>query len=329
MVNTYKHLNQGQRHRISALHQAGHSLSFIADQIGINKSTVSREIQRNAKKFGSYNAICAQEMANERKERFSLNRKFTPGMEKLIREKLSQEQWSPEQIKGYCDKNNIPMVSHERIYQFIYQDKANGGTLYTNLRTASKKYHRRYGCCKKKDHAIKNRIFIDQRPEVINNKQRYGDWEIDTIIGKNNKGAIVTVVERKSSFTLIAKLDSKNADNLARTVINLMAPYKERVFSITADNGLEFTRHQYIARKLQASFFFAHPYTSWERGLNEYTNRLIRQYIPKKTSFEYIDDNYINLINMKLNTRPRKKLNFYSPLMVYLSNFKNNVALTG
>jgi IS30 family transposase len=329
MQKKYSHLNQGQRHRISALERAGHSISFIADHLGVSKSTVSRELKRNAKKFGSYNAVCAQEMANERKERFSLNQKFTPGMGKFIWEKLSQEQWSPEQIKGYCDKNNMPMISHERIYQFIWQDKAAGGDLYGHLRTGHKKQRRRYGSGKATFQTIKNRVFIDQRPEVINNKQRYGDWEIDTIVGKNNKGAIVTLVERKSAFTLMAKLSGKNADELARTVVNLMAPYKEKVLSITSDNGSEFTRHQRIAKKLQAQFFFAHPYSSWERGLNENTNKLIRQYIPKKISFDNIDQNYINLITLKLNKRPRKNLNYNSPLWIYLTNFKKSVALTG
>jgi IS30 family transposase len=329
MQKKYSHLNQGQRHRISALERAGHSISFIADHLGVSKSTVSRELKRNAKKFGSYNAICAQEMANERKERFALNRKFTPSMEKFIREKLTQEQWSPEQIKGYCDKNKIPMISHERIYQFIWQDKAAGGHLCAHLRTGHKKRKRHYGSGKAVFQTIKNRIFIDQRPEVINNKRRYGDWEIDTIVGKNNKGAIVTLVERKSAFTLMAKLNGKNADELASTVVNLMAPYKEKVLSITSDNGTEFTRHQMIAKKLQADFYFAHPYSSWERGLNENTNKLIRQYIPKKSSFTDFDQNYINLINLKLNKRPRKKLNFNSPLWIYLTNFKNGVALTG
>jgi len=329
MQKKYSHLNQGQRHRISALERAGHSISFIADHLGVCKSTVSRELKRNAKKFGSYNAICAQEMANERKERFCLNRKFTTAMEKLIREKLSDQQWSPEQIKGYCDKHHIPMVSHERIYQFIYQDKAIGGDLYTNLRTGHKKLHRRYGKGKPAYQTIKNRVFIDQRPEVINSRQRYGDWEIDTIVGKNNKGAILTLVERKSAFTLMAKLNSKNADELAKAVVKQMAPYKEKVLSITADNGSEFTRHQIIAKKLQTHFYFAHPYSSWERGLNENTNKLIRQYIPKKSSFIDIDQNYINLITLKLNKRPRKKLNYNSPLWIYLTNFKNNVALTG
>jgi IS30 family transposase len=328
MQKAYKHLDQGQRHIISALKKSGHSLSYIARYIGINKSTISRELKRNAQKRGHYNAVVAHEIAKERKQRFSLHRKFTTSMEKFIREKLSDQQWSPEQIKGYCNKNAIPMVSHERIYQYIYEDKLLWGDLFKHLRTVRKKYRRRYGSAKP-CYSIKNRVFIDERPEVVNNKQRYGDWEIDTIIGKNTKGAIVTLVERKSAFTLMAKLKGKNADELARTVVNLMAPYKEKVFSITSDNGSEFARHQFISRKLQAGFFFAHPYSSWERGLNENTNKLIRQYIPKKTSFNSIDTEFINQITMKLNKRPRKKLNYSSPLKVYLSNFNHTVALTG
>jgi len=320
MKKSYKHLTIVQRHEIKALHQADHSLSFIGFQLGLNKSTISRELKRNARQWGSYDPNVAQQIANDRKERFSLNRTFSPGMEKFIRKKLQSNQWSPEQINGYCRQNNIPMVSHQRIYQFIYQDKDNGGELYKNLRTARKKRRKKYGGLKP-NHTVKNRVSIDLRPPVVNNKERFGDWEIDTIVGKNNKGAILTVVERKSAFVLMAKLNGKNATDLAKTTIRLLAPYKEKVHTITSDNGTEFARHQQIAKKLEAQFFFAHPYSSWERGLNEYTNKLIRQYIPKKSSFDKLDHQLINDINLKLNTRPRKNLKYNSPLKVYLSNF--------
>ena len=320
MNKSYKHLTIVQRHEIKALYQAGHSMSFIAVQVGIHKSTVCRELKRNARQMGSYDPGVAQQIANDRKERFSLNRKFTSGMEKFIREKLQSQQWSPEQIKGYCEQKSIPMVSYQRIYQFIYQDKYDGGILYKNLRTSQKKRRKKYGG-PKPNHTLKNRISIDLRPEVVDNKERFGDWEIDTIIGKNNKGAILTVVERKSAFLLMAKLNGRNADELAKSTIRLLAPYKEKVHTITSDNGSEFARHQKIAKKLKAQFFFAHPYSSWERGLNEYTNKLIRQYIPKKSSFDNINHQIINDINLKLNMRPRKNLKYNSPLKVYLSNF--------
>ena len=168
----FSHLTLAQRYEIDALFRAGHKQSFIADQLQINKSTISRELKRNRTKTGCYNASSAHENAQIQKERFSLNRKFTPAMEQFIFDKLSNEQWSPEQIAGYCKLHEIPMVSHERIYQFIYQNKADGGQLYKNLRVASKSYRKRYGSGKNKRSIIKDRISIDKRPDCINNKER-------------------------------------------------------------------------------------------------------------------------------------------------------------
>lgn len=324
---SYRHLTMEQRYKIDALHKAGHKAPDIADQLDVNKSTIYRELKRNSSKRGFYNARSAHDISKEKKERFTHNRKFNRAMERFIRDKLSNEQWSPEQIAGYCKVNGILMVSHERIYQFIYQDKAEGGQLYKHLRVASKKYRKRYGSGKKKRGIIKDKVSIDQRPDCINNKERVGDWEIDTIIGKDKKGAIVTIAERATAFVLIARLEGKNALELARAVVRLMAPFKDLVLSITSDNGLEFAMHKYIARKLDAEFYFAHPYSSWERGLNEYSNRLIRQYIPKKTDFNDVNDQQIRDITMKLNSRPRKKLNFKSPGSVFFNSFDPKVAL--
>jgi len=323
----YTHISVEQRIKIEALLKAGHKASFIAKQLGIHRSSIYRELKRNQTKTGKYNAVFAQELSEEQKERFSHNRSFTFSMEKFIIEKLSKEQWSPEQIWGYCKENNIDMVSHESIYKFVYQDKDKGGLLYKNLRVASKKYRKRYGAGKGKRCIIKDKVSIDERPECINNKQRVGDWEIDTIVGKDNKGAIVTIAERATAFVLIAKLNGKNAQELAEAVVKLMIPFKELVLSITSDNGTEFAMHKYISKRLDALFYFAHPYSSWERGLNEYTNRLIRQYIPKKTDFKNINNLNINKITMKLNRRPRKNLNYNTPGKVFLTKFDNNVAL--
>ena len=323
----YTHISVEQRIKIEALLKAWHKASFIAKQLGIHRSSIYRELKRNQTKTGKYNAVFAQELSEEQKERFSHNRSFTFSMEKFIIEKLSKEQWSPEQIWGYCKENNIDMVSHESIYKFVYQDKDKGGLLYKNLRVASKKYRKRYGAGKGKRCIIKDKVSIDERPECINNKQRVGDWEIDTIVGKDNKGAIVTIAERATAFVLIAKLNGKNAQELAEAVVKLMIPFKELVLSITSDNGTEFAMHKYISKRLDALFYFAHPYSSWERGLNEYTNRLIRQYIPKKTDFKNINNLNINKITMKLNRRPRKNLNYNTPGKVFLTKFDNNVAL--
>lgn len=323
----YCHLTLYQRYKIEALFKAGHKAPFIASQLKVSPSTIYRELKRNKTKQGKYRASFANMLAIEREERFSANRKFIKAMEKFIIQKLTMDQWSPEQIKGYCDANNIEMVSHERIYQFVYHDKANGGTLYKDLRVASKKYRKRYGSGKGKRGIIKNKVSIDLRPAAINDKERIGDWEIDTIVGKDNKGAIVTIAERATAFVLIAKLEGKDAKGLAKAVVKLMAPFKDKVLSITSDNGTEFAMHEYIAGKLGAEFYFAHPYSSWERGLNEYTNRLIRQYIPKKTDFNNVNKQYINEIMMKLNRRPRKNLNFKTPGVIFLNSFDKKIAL--
>lgn len=320
-MKKYNHINTTQRIELATLHRNGYSVSQISKQLKLHRSTVYRELKRNSRPRGSYEAYYANNVSEIRKERFAKNRKFTSQMMGLIKEKLEFQQWSPEQINGYCIQNNIPMVSHERIYQYIYQDKENGGKLFEHLRTGKKKYKKRYGKHKNPKVIIKNKVSIDDRPEIINNKERYGDWEIDTIIGESHKGAIVTVVERKSSFILIRKLKGKNASELAIETIRLMMPYKELVHSITSDNGTEFANHQYIAQKLNAQFYFAHPYSSWERGLSEYSNKLIRQYVPKKSNFDQFSTDYLNEVNIKLNNRPRKLLNFNSPLKVFISNF--------
>ena len=325
--NRYCQLQLEQRYKIEALLKAGHKVPFIAKQLGVHKTTLYREIQRNSTKRGLYSAPCAHERSQEKKERFSRYRKFTPEMADYIRDKLSNDQWSPEQISGYCKRKGIPMVSHERIYQFIYQDKTDGGQLFKNLRVASKTYRKRYGSGKINRAVIKDKVSIDQRPEVVNKKQRVGDWEIDTIIGKDRKGAIVTIAERATAFVLIAKLSGRNAQELAKVVVRLMVPFKHLVYSITSDNGMEFAMHKYISQKLETDFYFAHPYSSWERGLNEYTNKLIRQYIPKGTDFGDINDQYIRNITMKLNSRPRKKLKFRTPGTELLNNFNSKVAV--
>ena len=326
MRKKYNQLTAEQRYQIEALYRTNHSNSFIAGYLGVHKSTISRELKRNKTKTGRYNAFFAEELTKEKKERFSKHRRFNDSMNRFIKEKLINEQWSPEQIKGYCDQHHIQMVSHERIYQFIRHDKSIGGQLYTHLRTGHKKRRKKYGKSSIKQ-TIKGRIFIDQRPEQINNRTRYGDWEIDTIIGKGRTGAILTVVERKSQFTLMAKLPGKNAKDTAKAMIQLLAPYKSMVLSITSDNGTEFAEHKLIAKKLNADFYFAHPYSSWERGLSEYTNKLIRQYIPKKTDFKTINNQYINQITLKLNRRPRKKLDYNTPIKHLLTNFNPKVAL--
>ncbi len=312
-----KQITKEQRYQIEAYLKVGKSKDFIAKELSLDRSSIYREIKRNSRKHGAYHAAYAQMLYNERKERLKRKRTFDHTKEALIKKYIGQEQWSPKQIVGYCRNNNIPMVSHERIYQYVRQDKLQGGGLYKHLRHRLKHRKRPVGGVYI---SIKDRTLIDERPSVINNKERFGDWEIDTIIGKDKKGAILTIVERKSAFLFMKKLpDGKNAQSLANTVVDMLLPYKNFIHSITSDNGTEFAEHKKIAEKLKTNFYFAHPYASWERGLNEYTNKLIRQYIPKKSSFEDFNDNYITDVQFKINRRPREKLDFRSPKDIFFN----------
>lgn len=310
-----KHLTLAQRYALKAYLECGKTKSESAGLLGVDRSTVYREIKRNSGKRGVYNPDFANGLAEERKERFRRQRRFDGSKRKLIDYWIREEQWSPEQIKGHCDKNGIEMVSHERIYRYIREDKLGGGEMYKHLRHKLK--HRKRPVSGKQE-VIKNKVSIEKRPDTVNNKERFGDWEIDLIVGKNNKGAMVTVVERKTAMIMVRKLkNGKNADSLAETVINLLLPYKNSVKSITSDNGPEFARHEKIADTLQTDFYFAHPYASWERGLSEYSNKLIRQYIPKLSNFDIFDDEFIKQVQYKINRRPRKNLGFKTPKDVF------------
>ena len=305
------HLTEIQRYQISALLKAGHTRKEISVLLGKDKSVISRELKRNSTKQGVYLAGHAQRLCDERKERFKRARRFTPEIRDRVVFYLQTEQWSPCQIVGVAAKEGLPMVSHETIYRFIRADKARGGVLFRHTRHGLK--HRKRPVSGKRVN-IKNKISIDERPAIINNRERFGDFEIDTIIGKDNKGAILTLTERKTKFLFMKKLErGKEARGLAKEVVKLLLPYKKYIHSITSDNGSEFAEHEFIARKLGIKFYFAHPYSSWERGLNENTNGLIRQYIPKGVSFDHFTDLDIKNIQYKINRRPREKLQFDSP----------------
>jgi len=321
----YQQLIDSQRYQIESYLKAKYTITQIASELGVHKSTISRELKRNGKKQ-TYNPLYAQTLSNERRKEAYKHSVFDINMIRYITDKLINYQWSPEQIKGRCELSNVPMVSIERIYQFIYDNQAKGGMLYSHLRTArrwrKKRLHRKH-----QRGQIPNRVMIDQRPLIVDTKQRFGDWEVDTIIGKNHKTAILTATERKSQFELMVKTDGTKAESIRKQMINLLSPFKEFVKTITSDNGKEFAKHQEISRKLNADFYFADPYSPWQRGLNEYNNKLIRQYLPKKTDFNLINNQTINMIINKLNNRPRKLLGFKTPNEVFLTIFNQNVAL--
>ncbi|WP_031436839.1 IS30 family transposase [Methylobacter tundripaludum] len=305
-MRNYKQLSPAQRYQIAILNKAGKNQKEMSELLGVSRSTMCRELRRNRGKKG-YFPKQAQIKADNRRTQATKALKMTAEVIVEIEEKIRLD-WSPEQISGVL---KTP-ISHERIYQHIWADKSHGGTLYKHLRQSNKKRKKQYGS-KDKRGQIRNRISIDERPDIVAQKTRIGDWEIDTVIGKNHQGALVTIVERVSKFTLIKKVASKHAEVVTDATILLLQPYLNKTLTITADNGKEFAGHEKIKEQLNADVYFAHPYSSWERGLNENTNGLIRQYFTKGSSFENITDDEVEAVMHKLNHRPRKTLNFKTP----------------
>ena len=309
---SYTQLTQEQRYQISALLKTEHSQTKIAAEIGVNKSTVNRELSRNRGKRG-YRPKQAHRFAQRRRRKAAQSRIPTETWTR-IEEKLRQD-WSPEQVSGWLHKNTDTSVSHEWIYQYIYMDKRSGGDLHKHLR-CQKKRRKRAGNYDRRGQ-IPNQVSIEERPAIVEKRERLGDWEADTIIGAGKQGAIVTLVERKSRLTLLKQVTRRTAAAVEEAILDLLRPYQASTHTITFDNGKEFTNHQTIAHKLQADVFFAHPYSSWERGTNENTNGLIRQYFPKGSDFSSISDDQISFVEERLNGRPRKCLDFQAPVMVF------------
>ena len=307
------HITREQRYAISAMYNAGYQQKEIAAAIGKHKSVISRELKRNRDSKGRYSGKSAQEIVEARKKRLSKRRKFTPEVKNRIERYMRQNQMSPEQIVGYCKNKGYNMVSVERIYQHIREDKEEGGDLYKHCRHHLKHRKRPVG----QHFPIKDRVSIDERPAEADGK-RFGDWEMDLIVGAGNKGAMVTLVERSTGHTLIRKLpNGKDAKGVCAAVIAMLIPYKKHVLTITTDNGPEFAEHKRLAKALDTKVYFAHPYCSWEKGLIEYTNKLYRQYIPKGANFDDFSDQDIKHIQYKINKRPRKKLGFKTPKLCF------------
>ena len=310
-MKEYKHLNLVQRSEISALKASGKKQKDIAAYVGCSVATVSRELSRNKTKTGIYNPKTAQELANERKERFSRKRVFNQEKKSFVIHAIKEDNWSAEQIVGYCRENNIFMVGKTTIYKFIHQDKKKGGDLYTYTRHKLKHRKRELYNYKEK---IADKKSIDERPEIVSQKTEFGHWEIDLIMGAGNKGAILTMVEISTKMLFMRKLKKgKKAKSLANELIDMMLPYKDSIKTVTCDNGTEFSDFKRIENKLNVQFFFAHPYCSWERGLSEHTNGLVRQYIPKETDFKNVTNQEIKKYQYKINNRPRKVLMFKKP----------------
>ena len=306
-MGKYSQITEDERYQIWANRKAGLSIPKIANELGRHKSAIYREIARNSGRRG-YRLKQANEKARQRKSAASKAIKMTVELIGIVEEKLEID-WSPEQISGWLLNEKGILISHERIYQHVWQDKQNGGELYKHLRCQGKKYDKRRNG-KSTRGQIKNQVSIDDRPRIVDDKKRVGDWEIDTVIGKNHQGAIVTVVERKTLFTVAALVESKQADAVTAATIDLLTPLQGRVHTITADNGKEFAYHEKLVEQLETKVYFAHPYSSWERGLNENTNGLLRQYFPKGTDFRRLSQLDVDMAVELINNRPRKTLGY-------------------
>lgn len=320
----YKQLTLEKRYHISALQKAGLKQKEIAEKIAVHPSTISRELRRNRDKVRGYNAELAQIKSSKKHKQKTKRESLTARVEKYIRNKLKQD-WSPEQISGRMKIDLGITVVHETIYRYIYANKANGGRLYKSLRHKNKKYHKRSNEYKARGMLI-DRVMIGKRPKIVEKKSRIGDLEIDTVIGKHHVGALVTVVDRKSKFTLIKNVPTRQADVVTKALIEMITPIKAITHTITSDNGKEFAYHKEVSAALDIDFYFANPYHSWERGLNEHTNGLIRQYLPKKSEFIDVSKDEIIMIQNRLNHRPRKVLGYKTPYEVFFSEMSRRLA---
>ena len=316
---TYTHLTQEERYQIAILAKASHGQSAIAQLMNRHKSTISRELRRNRGLRG-YRPKQAHEFSQARMRACENGPRVAPKTWAVVEAKL-EETWSPQQISGYLKVNGQPGVSHESIYRRIYADKSAGGTLHRTLR-CQKVRKKRYAERERRG-TIPNQVSIDLRLSVVAQRGRFGDWEADLVIGAAQKQALVTMNERTSRYSLIAHVPFKTAQAVSDAMIALLRPFASCVHTLTTDNGKEFAQHERIASTLDADFFFAHPYASWERGANENMNGLIRQFFPKKMRFDSITSKHIAFVMHRLNHRPRKCLGFKTPHEIFMKQLQS------
>lgn len=317
------HLTLEQRYEIFYLKNQGWNNKNVAKQIGVHPTTITRELERNSdKRSAVYKPKLAQQKTIERHKNKIKHIGFTKQVKEFVIYWL-KEDYSPEQIVGKAKVLTTFCVSAERIYQFIWLDKKQGGTLYRHLRTKGKRYQKR-GNTNNRRGQIPDRVGIDKRPKIVDKKERFGDLEIDLVIGKDHKGALLTINDRATGLLKMAYVKSKEAKEVTLKTIELLEPWIPFIHTITSDNGKEFTEHKLIAEALNIDFYFAKPYHSWQRGANENLNGLVRQYFPKKHNFDTIKREQVELANHKLNNRPRKRYNFFSPNQMFNLFIQNN-----
>jgi len=311
----YRQLSTEERYQIAAQRSQGVTTARIATALGRHRGTIAREVTRNATPYdGAYRPSMAVEMTNGRRSRSRRNARYGPTDFAPV-EALLKRHWSPEQIVGRRRREGLPVMSHETIYLHIWKDKVNGGSLWSNLRGAPKQRRKRYG---RKDSRgrLAGKRMIGERPAVVNERRRLGDWELDTVHGRG-KPCVVTAVERKSGLVRIGPLPRATVEHTNARLIALLADEPHRVRTLTPDNGAEFHGYKQLEQTLCATVYFATPHHAWERGTNENTNGLLRQYLPKGTPLGDLTQRQCDTFAAKLNHRPRRRHGYRTPHEVY------------
>jgi IS30 family transposase len=312
----YRQITSAERYTLVALRRLGLTQAAMARHLGRHPSTIARELQRNRDPWdGYYRPDNAQLRMVTRRSHSRRNRRFSDQDLQQVDRYLCQD-WSPEQVAGYLRRTGQLSISHETIYQYIWTDKRQGGHLYTHLRGARKQRWKRYRSYDSRGRLPGKRA-ITERPASVETRRQLGHWEIDTMLGDGSHDCLMSLVERKTGYVVLGKLPARTTAALNRRTIALIRTQPRRVRTITADNGTEFHRYPQIERATGARFYFATPHHAWERGTNENTNGLIRQYVPKGQSMSQLTQHQCDAIARKLNQRPRKRLGYRTPEECY------------
>jgi IS30 family transposase len=313
----YAQITQEERYRIAEMRRLRLSIRAIAAELGRAPSTVSREIRRNRRADGGYRAHTAGEKTRARRRRSRRGVRIAPETWREV-VRLLRLLWSPEQIAGHLKTKGGAAISHETIYLHIWYDAARGGSLWIHLRQASKKRRKRSGSRDGRGRLAGKR-HISERSPRIETRTEPGHWEIDTIVGPDRgRHSVVTLVERMTGYVVMGKLERHTAACCAAKVTELIERHAGRVLTITADNGSEFHSYAEVEAATGVEFYFATPHHAWERGTNENTNGLIRQYLPKRTSLAHVTQADCDRIASQLNARPRKRLGYKNPEECYV-----------
>ena len=311
----HRQITQDERYTIGVLRQLGYRPAAIARALGRHRSTIGREVRRNCHTDGGYRPAFAHSRTGTRRSRSRRNQRFTVADFQQVRT-LLEEQWSPEQVAGYLRRHGRLRISHETIYRYIWDDRRQGGTLWTQLRGARKRRRKRYGRYDSRGRLAGKRA-ITERPAIVETRTQRGHWEVDTVLGAGDQQCVLSLVERATGYLVLGKLEARSTAAVRHRTIPLLRRERHRVRTITADNGTEFHGYAAIEAATGTRFYFATPHHAWERGTNENTNGLLRQYLPKGQSMAHLTQQDCDRLADKLNHRPRKRYGYRTPEECY------------